>query len=147
MYKHIIIPTDGSETGVRAVEEGLEIARAMGARLTILTVLQEFHPITFAPEMVPESFDLEAEFRERQQEHQHTDDRLERAVRASGVSCTHVVAEDHHLADAVRATAEAQGCDLIIMPAHERYTLLGRAVDSETARLLAKSQLPVLVLH
>lgn len=147
MYKHIIIPTDGSETGSRAVEEGLEIARTVGARLTILTVLQEFHPISFAPDMVPESLDLEGEFRERQQNHRSTDDRLERAVRASGVACNHIVAEDHHLADAVRAAAEAQGCDLIIMPAHERYTLLGRAVDSETTRLLAKSQLPVLVLR
>lgn len=147
MYKHIIVPTDGTEAGVRAVEQGLEIARAVNARLTILTVLQEFQPISFAPEMVPETFDLKTEFQERQQEHKRTDDRLERAVRASGVSCSHVVAEHYHLADAVRTTAEAQDCDLIIMPAHERYTLLGRSVDSETARLLAKSKLPVLVLH
>lgn len=147
MYKHIIIPTDGTDAGTRAVEQGLEIARAISAKLTILTVLNKFHPISFAPEMVPESMDLEAEFRERQEDHKRTDDRLEQAVRTSGVSCSHVVAEHAHLADAVREMAEAQGCDLIIMPAHERYTLLGRSVDSETARLLAKSKLPVLVLH
>lgn len=147
MYKHIIVPTDGTEAGVRAVEQGLEIARAVNARLTILTVIQAFQPISFAPEMVPERFDLETEFKDRQQDHRQTDDHLERMVRASGVSCNHVVAEHYHLADAVRSTAEAEACDLIIMPAHERYTLLGRSVDSETARLLAKSRLPVLVLH
>ena len=52
MYKHIIIPTDGSEAGTRAVEQGLDLARAIGARLTILTVLQPFQTFTFAPGLV-----------------------------------------------------------------------------------------------
>ena len=144
MYKHIIIPTDGTETGTRAVEQGLEIARAIGAKLTIVTVLHEFHTIAFAPEAVAATL---GEVERQRAEHQRTDDRLEAAVRASGVICTHVVADKAHLADAVRETAEARGCDLIVMPAHERYTLLGRAVDSETVKLLSKSKLPVLVLH
>jgi nucleotide-binding universal stress UspA family protein len=147
MFKNIIIPTDGTETGVRAVEQGLDIARAVGARITILTVLQQFQTMSFAPDMVAESFDTVSDLDLEEEQHKRTDDRLEAAVRASGVRCTHVVAEHQHLADAVRTTAEAQDCDLIIMPAHERYTLLGRSVDSETARLLAKSKLPVLVLH
>lgn len=144
MYKHIIIPTDGTETGTRAVEQGLEIARAIGAKMTILTVLHEFHTVSFAPEMVAESA---TEFRRHLEEHKRTDNRLEQVVRASGVECSHVVAENDHLAEAVRKAAEAGGCDLIVMPAHERYTLLGRSVDSETVKLLSKSKLPVLVLH
>lgn len=144
MYKHIIIPTDGTETGTRAVQQGLEIARAIGAKMTILTVLHQFHAISFAPEFVAESV---GEFGRQTEEHKRTDDRLEQMVRASGVHCTHVVAENDHLADAVRKTAEAAGCDLIVMPSHDRYTLLGKSVDNETAKLLATSRLPVLVLH
>lgn len=147
MFKNIIIPTDGTDTGVRAVEQGLEIARSVGARMTILTVFQQFQTMSFASEMAFEPFDAASDLDLQEEQHRRTDDRLEAAVRASGVRCTHLVAEHQHLAEAVRTTAEAQGCDLIIMPAHERYTLLGRSVDSETTRLLAKSKLPVLVLH
>jgi nucleotide-binding universal stress UspA family protein len=144
MYRHIIIPTDGSETGTRAVEQGLDLARALGAELTILTVLQPFQVLALTPEVVAEST---GEHERHLEEHRRTDDWLEQRVRTSGVTCSHIVAEHNHLSEAVRQAAEARGCDLIVMPAHERYTLLGRAVDSETARLLARSRLPVLVLH
>jgi nucleotide-binding universal stress UspA family protein len=144
MYKHLIIPTDGSETGTRAVEHGLELARAMGAKLTILTVLHPFHAFTFSPEGVTESVHEHEVLTER---HIKVDDELEKKVRASGVDCAHVRAESDHLHEAVRKSAEDRGCDLIVMPAHERYGLLGRSVDSETVKLLSHARLPVLVLH
>ena len=144
MYKHIIIPTDGSEAGTRAVQQGLDLARAIGARLTILTVLQPFQTFTFAPGLVTETVDVH---REQLDQHVSADNRLEARIRSSGVACTHLSAEDFHLSEAVRQAAEAQDCDLIVMPAHERYGLLGRSVDSETVKLLSHSRLPVLVLH
>ena len=144
MYKHILIPTDGSDAGTRAVEQGLDLARAIGARLTILTVLQPFHTFTFAPEMVAETVDVH---KQHVDDHVRTDDRLEALVRRSGVDCNHLSAEEFHLSEAVRQAAEAQGCDLIVMPAHERYGLLGKSVDAETVKLLSRSHLPVLVLH
>ena len=144
MYKHILIPTDGSETGTRAVESALDLARAVGAKLTILTVLQPFHVFAFAPEMVTETT---AEHQRQLDEHSRAGDLLETTRRAPGVACTHIRAENDHLSEAVRRTADAQGCDLIVMPAHERYGLLGRSVDSETVSLLSRSRLPVLVLH
>lgn len=144
MFKHIIVPTDGSEVGSRAVEQGLELARVNGAKLTILTVLQPLQSYAIAHEAV---VDLRAERPQQPDEHQRADNRLEQKVRASGVVCTHVEAENAHLSEAVRQMAMAQDCDLIVMPAHERYGLLGRGVDSETVKLLSRSQLPVLVLH
>lgn len=144
MYKHLIIPTDGTETGTRAVEQGLDLARAIGAKLTILTVLQPFHMFAFAPEAITETA---AGHQRQAAEHVHIDNRLEEKIRESGVECIHVQAEHDHLNEAVRRAAEAQSCDLIVMPAHERYGLLGRSVDSETVKLLSQSRLPVLVLH
>ncbi len=144
MFKHIIVPTDGSDVGIRAVEQGLELARASGAKLTILTVLQPLLEFAIAHEMV---VNAPQERSGQPDAHQLADNRLEEMVRASGVPCAHIEAENAHLSDAVRQMAIAQDCDLIVMPAHERYGLLGRAVDSETVKLLSKSKLPVLVLH
>lgn len=144
MYKHMIIPTDGTETGTRAVEQGIDLARAIGAKLTILTVLQPFHMFTFAAEALTETA---AEHRLHDSEHVEIDNRLEEKIRQSGVECIHAQAEHDHLNEAVRRAAEARSCDLIVMPAHERYGLLGRSVDSETVKLLSQSRLPVLVLH
>ena len=144
MFKHIIVPTDGSEVGTRAVEQGLELARASSAKLTILTVLQPLQVYAVAHELV---VNLGGEDPEQNDRHLRADDRLEEKVRASGVTCSHVEAENAHLSEAVHQTAIASGCDLIIMPAHERYGLLGRSVDSETVKLLSLSRLPVLVLH
>ena len=144
MFKHIIVPTDGTEVGSRAVQQGLELARANGAKLTILTVLRPLVEFAVAHEMV---VDVRNGQPRQPDEHQQADNRLEELVRASGVACAHVEAENYHLSEAVREMAIAQECALIIMPAHERYGLLGRAVDSETVKLLSRSRLPVLVLH
>lgn len=144
MFKHIIVPTDGTDVGSRAVQQGLQLARANGAKLTILTVLRPLQEFAIAHEMV---VDMRTDQPRQPDDHQRADNALEDLVRASGVDCTHVEAESFHLSEAVRQMAIAQDCDLIIMPAHERYGLLGRAVDSETVKLLSKSRLPVLVLH
>ena len=156
MYKHMIIPTDGSDVGTRAVERGLDLARAIGAKVTILTVLQPFGTFSAATHAVTDGIftvatravtDI-ADARELQNDaHLRADDHLEHKVRASGVACMHIQAAHHHLNEAVRLTAEAQGCDLVVMPAHERYGLLGPTLDSETVKLLSRSSLPVLVLH
>lgn len=144
MYSHIIIPTDGSDVASRAVEQGLDLARALGAKLTILTVLHPFQVFSFAPEVIA---DTAPEHRRLIEEHVSTDNLLEEKVRKSGVKCSHIQAESAHLHEAVRKAAVREGCDLIVMPAHERYGLLGKSVDSETVHLLTGTRLPVLVLH
>ena len=38
MYHHILIPTDGSPLSGSAVEKGIALAKALGAKVTVLTV-------------------------------------------------------------------------------------------------------------
>ena len=44
MYSKILIPTDGSELAGKAVEHGVALAKAVGARITILTVTRPYRP-------------------------------------------------------------------------------------------------------
>jgi nucleotide-binding universal stress UspA family protein len=147
MFKHVLIPTDGSAVGNKAVKEGVELARALKAKVTILTVLQPFHVYGLGTDLVAEP---ESEHRRPEdEEHELEDTRLaQEAAESFGVHAVHVTAEDDHLSQAVINVARSRGCDLVVMPAHDRIGLLGRShIDSETIRLLAESELPVLVLH
>jgi nucleotide-binding universal stress UspA family protein len=144
MYHHLIVPTDGSDAGARAVEHGIDLARAIGAKVTILTVTQPFHTFSLDPEMLTET---PGEHRRHEAQHARADDRLEETLQSSGVPFAHLKADHGHLGQVVAQAAEAQGCDLIVMPSHERYGLLGRSLDSETVKVLSNSRLPVLVVH
>jgi nucleotide-binding universal stress UspA family protein len=146
LFSHILVPTDGSRVGAKAVKESVELARALGARVTILTVLRPFHVFSLSPELVSETA---GEHQRHEAAHESEDTRLAlEAAQSSGVPASHVTAEHDHLADAVITAARAHGCDLVVMPAHDRAGLLSSShVDSETVRLLARSELPVLVLH
>ena len=147
MFKHVLIPTDGSPVGIKAVKEGVDLARALNAKVTILTVVRPFHVYGLGADAVAEP---DSEHRRHEdEEHELEDTRLaQKAAEAFGVEAVHITAEDDHLSNAVIRAARSHGCDLVVMPAHDRVRLLGRShVDSETIRLLAESELPVLVLH
>jgi nucleotide-binding universal stress UspA family protein len=146
MFRHVLIPTDGSEVGAKAILEGIDLAKTLGAKVTVLTVVRPFHTFSLDPEMVTETSE---EHRQHEDEHLREDIRLaKKAASAAGLACEHVKAEHDHLSDAVIHAARSHGCDLVVMPAHDRAGLLtGSHVDSATVRLLARSELPVLVLH
>ena len=42
MYRHILIPTDGSELAEHAVTNGLSLAKSVGAKVTVIVVEQPF---------------------------------------------------------------------------------------------------------
>ena len=42
MFKHILLPTDGSELSKKAIDGGIELARAIGARVTAYVCLEEY---------------------------------------------------------------------------------------------------------
>ena len=65
MYKHILIPTDGSETAQLAVDQGIEFAKEVGARITALSVYPPYDYLALTDELVPES---EAENAEKAKE-------------------------------------------------------------------------------
>src|SRR5580704_8911587 len=55
MYRSILIPTDGSELAGKAVVDGIALAKAIGAKVTILTVTRPFHVVTTDPSMLTDT--------------------------------------------------------------------------------------------
>jgi len=66
MYTNILIPTDGSELAGKAVEHGIALAKRIGAKVTVLTVVPPFHIITTDTQMIE---DTPAEYKARMQKH------------------------------------------------------------------------------
>ena len=56
MYKRILVPTDGSERSVKAVEGAARFAKPLGATLVIMTVIEPYSYTNLA-EYRPESIE------------------------------------------------------------------------------------------
>ncbi len=143
MYKHVLIPTDGSELSAKAEAAGLTLARALDARVTILTVTPPFQFIGTEPMMMVTT---EPEFEKAQTARsEKTFERVRATAAAVGVPVQTLRATHAHPFEAIIATAKERGCDLIFMASHGRRGVAGLILGSETAKVLTHSKVPVLV--
>jgi nucleotide-binding universal stress UspA family protein len=143
MYKHILVPTDGSELSDRAVTEAIGFARSIGARITFLTVSPAFHPTGYDPFVVtatPREWERAYQNRAREV----LGDARARAVGA-GVTSDVISAVNDAPWQAIIETAQLQECDLVFMASHGRRGVAGMLLGSETQRVLTHCKVPVLV--
>jgi nucleotide-binding universal stress UspA family protein len=143
MYKHILVPTDGSALSASAIEQAMGLAKSLGAKVTGMTVSIPFHVFALDPLMVSDT---------AEQYKEDCEDRAEKfleavtvAAKAAGVQCdvTHVTAD--HSYEGIIDTATLMGCDLILMASHGRKGIAGLVLGSETHKVLIHSKIPVLV--
>lgn len=143
MYQHILIATDGSELSDKALRQGFELAKGIGARITVVTVSPTFHTFTgdaFMVTTTPEGFraDCRAEARQILGAASSTASKV-------GVSCEGLHVEDDRPYQAIIDTATKKGCDLIVMASHGRKGMSALLLGSETTKVLTHTQVPVLV--
>lgn len=143
MYKHILLPSDGSELSGQAVKEGIRFAKLVGARLTALHTTPQFYPSQMAAHaMVERAREHDARSKESAK---HALDPIEQAAREADVACTVV----HRVSDSpweeiIKAAVE-RSCDLIFMASHGRRGVSALLLGSETNKVLTHSKIPVLV--
>ena len=143
MYNHILIPTDGSELSKLAVYEGVALAKALGARVTVITVTTPFHVFTTNPRMVT---DTPEEYKKQMAAlaGQYLDVAKNIAA-AAGVTCDLVHLEHEQPYQAIIDTAQNRGCDVIYMASHGRRGVSAILLGSETLKVLTHSAIPVIV--
>jgi nucleotide-binding universal stress UspA family protein len=147
MFKHILIPTDGSETADKAVQAGLEFAKFAGARVTVFTAVPEYQmPASneiAAGELLPKQ---EYERRALLAAEQILRPIARRAKAAGVMALTDAAMSDRPWQAIVRA-AQKHGCDLIFIASHARKGLSALLQGSETYEVLKHSQVPTLVVR
>ena len=131
MYRHILIPTDGSELAERAVTHGLSLAKFVGAKVTVIIVAEAF-----------------AKYTEQIKKHNASVlDRVANAAKQAGVPCDTIHVLDVQPYEAIIATATDRGCDLIVMASHGRSGLSAVVLGSVTNKVLTYTKVPVLVVQ
>ncbi|MEJ5357263.1 MAG: universal stress protein [Desulfobacterales bacterium] len=143
MFRHILLPTDGSALSQTAAKTGIRFARSLGAVVTALFVV----PDTFR---LYDGGDSPLEFREQlrtrwRDRGEKALEELRAAAAAEGVSGETLLATNDQPWRAIIETATSRGCDLILMASHGRRGVSALLLGSETQKVLTHSTLPVLV--
>lgn len=140
MYRHILIPTDGSKCSEVAIKQGLEFAKSVGADVTFLYAVEDpaYHVAKAAPYRKPfHDYLLE-----------EAEASLKRATRwadEAGVTSTTQLVDFQHPVEAIH-TAE-KDFDLVLMGTHGRRGFDRFAFGSVTEGVLRRSEKPCLVIH
>lgn len=145
MFKHFLVPTDGSQLSKEAVTRAVALAKEVGARVTFFFAKPDY-PVAFYGEgalidpTTPERF---AEIADRQAQ-----EILSQAIKvsdAAGIKSASLSEVSDLPYEAIISAAERSGCDLIFMASHGRKGISGLLLGSETQKVLTHSQIPVLV--
>ena len=143
MFQHILIPTDGSAHAKRAVEQGTAFAKAVGARVTILTVVEPFHVLSMDPKQVSEGRPTYERLAKAEATRILAE--ADKVAQKQGVAYATAQKEHEHPYQAILEAAAKGSCDLIAMGSHGRRGVVALILGSVTAKVLAHSPLPVLI--
>jgi nucleotide-binding universal stress UspA family protein len=146
MFKHILIPTDGSELSRSAAEQAVALAKMTGGQLTAFHVAPAYHfnlsegpahqfvpPADYAARI---AHDVEPQL-----------EQIKQLAVAAGVACDAHVALSDFTAEAIVEAVEKYGCDAVVMGSHGRKGLNKLLLGSETEKVLVSAKVPVVVTH
>src|SRR6516164_743095 len=118
MYRHILIPTDGSELAEHGVTHGLALAKSLGAKVSVIFVVEPFS------ELKGRFLEAVARYAELRKEQATSElDRAANAAKEAGVSCDTIQVENEQPHQAIIAAAKDRRCDLIVMSSRGRSGL------------------------
>ncbi len=145
MFKHILVPTDGSILSLRAAKHAVRFAKVHGARITAFYAAPEYHP-NVAGDYLPANFVPLAVYQTQiKKTAEKYLDQIKKLAAVGGVSCSGSYASDDSPYQAIIKAAKQRKCDLIFMASHGRSGIAGLLIGSETNKVLTHCKLPVLV--
>jgi len=147
MFKNILLPTDGSQLAQRAVVMGVNLAKAVGAKVTGFVAAPPATPIVYRHHL-PVGFKQPAEH--EQMIAKMTAEYLgfiEQTAKQAGVSFEGAHATDDFPADAILQIAAKKNCDLIVIGTHGSGGLRGVLIGSVAQKVLNQSKIPVMTVR
>ena len=144
MFKHILVPIDGSETSMLAVSKATALAKTFGSVVTALYVVD---PYPFTGVGADFAYGQSQYLSAATAEANTALDAARKAMTEAGVPVTTVVGEGHAVHDGIVRALESTGADLIVMGSHGRRGLDKLVLGSVTQRVLGLVHVPVLVVR
>lgn len=145
MYKHILLPTDGSPFARAAISAGIHFAAKIGAKVTGFHAAPPATPLEYKG-LLPVGYrDPARSARIIENAARRHLALIEKAARQAGVRCRVEHAISDYPAEAIVAAARRNQCDLIFMPTHGRRGFKNSMLGTQTQKVLSSSAIPVLV--
>jgi nucleotide-binding universal stress UspA family protein len=145
MFKHILVPTDGSKLSAKAAKQAVKLAKALGARITGFYAAPDYTSTYYGDGYILRAPSAEAQAEVAQKQARKCLSAIEVEAEVEKVPCEvfHVVSDSPY--EAIIDAAKKKKCDLIFMASHGRRGLSGLVLGSETQKVLIHSKIPVLV--
>jgi nucleotide-binding universal stress UspA family protein len=145
MFKHILLPTDGSELSEAAIQKGIQFAKSINAEVTGFHVILPFHVFSLRMGTLEDTKEQhESESKVQAEQFLGV---IKKSAEKAGVSCDTDYVSSSHPYEMIINAAEKKGCDLIMMASHGRRGLQGLLIGSETHKVLTHTKIPVLVFR
>jgi len=146
MFKHILVPTDGSKLSAKAIRAAVRLARATGAKVTGAYVIAPYMPPAYGEGAVY-AYGTSAKRHKALSEREARKALavVEIEARTSGIEYHGTTPTAFNPWEGVVQAAKSKKCDLIVMASHGRRGLAGLLLGSETTKVLTHSKIPVLV--
>ena len=146
MYKHILVPTDGSTLSLKAARAGADLAKKLDAKMTAVYVIPPFQPgyagdgLYFA-----DTLNKDAYMDGMQRAADKALAKVAAKARAADVKYDSTSIVSPSPWEGIIAAASKLKCDTIVMSSHGRSGVAGVVLGSQTHRVLTHSKIPVLV--
>jgi nucleotide-binding universal stress UspA family protein len=148
MYQNILIATDGSELGSKAVTHGVTLAKRLNAPVTMVTVTEAWSALELS--RLARHGAKNPIFQYEEMAAAAATNILGKAKQiadSQGVRCDTVHVQDRHPAEGIIATAKDKGCDLIVMASHGRRGIDRILLGSQANEVLTHSKVPALIVR
>jgi nucleotide-binding universal stress UspA family protein len=147
MFKHILVPTDGSELSTKTVIRAIKFAKESGAKITFfyskLDYMVAFYTGTGGGAMDASTVETINKTGDDQAEQILA--ACEKLAQDAGVRCVRSSTVNDSPYQGIIDAASSNGCDLIFMASHGRHGFNALLLGSETNKVLTHSAIPVLV--
>ena len=145
MYKHILIPTDGTVVAQKAVKSGIAFAKSVNAKVTFFTAVDEYRTPSASEVMSRRAVSPAQHEAQARRKAEKILAPLRKRAAAASLECGSDFALNDRPYDAIIRAAMAHRCDLIFMASHGRRGIRKLVYGSQTQGVLTHSTIPTLV--
>ena len=145
MIKKILVPTDGSDRAEKAARFALDLAKATGASLLFLNVVDEISPAYVYELESGNQIDIAALDKQREDYGQDAVNRLKAVADAAGLKSSVKVVEGTPWHEILNQ-AEKEGADHIVIGSHGRRALAAALLGNVTVNVIHGAGIPVTVI-
>jgi nucleotide-binding universal stress UspA family protein len=143
MFKHLLIPTDGSDLSNVAVVHGVRFAKEIGAKITGLTVTPPYHYMAVEGMQIADTRErYDSDIQAVAKTHLAA---LKKAAEQAGVPCALLHTSSDHPYEEIVTAAQDNNCDVIFLASHGRRGIRAVVMGSETTKVLTNTKIPVVV--